>query len=419
MSRFNGLREDFRNGTIIAAIAACLLLVALALHPSTERFDNNAFREVIDAQRPVVAKHRSPLIHVQEPANAAAVPVLCHHFFRENTSPFGLVKILGALFLNLPLIDNMDVWNQTAASFEKQMAYLSEQGYVTVGLDDLVAWRFGLKTLPAKSVVITFDDGDRSVLDVAYPVLRRHGFKATLFVVTSQVGQEWDGIDGMTWEELRLLQQSGVFTIESHTSKLHYKVKTSQGRLPVFLAMSKGLYDPPGAEPWEQIVLRDLAESRRVVATHLGYEPHHLAWPYGSADSALDSLATVAGFHTVSTLEDGMNERVGDDSYRGDNTDSGHRVEYWPPAIPALDARLAAASPADSADRRFAIGILSSSLPGHPAARIPWEGFEIRRYTITARTSMRGLDDMLSPTAPPHARFCFNILQRSSKVIYC
>ena len=127
--------------------------------------------------------------------SSSGVPVLCYHYLREKTTPAGFLKILGALFFNLPLLDDMDPWTQTATAFEAQMAYLKKMGYETVDLADVVAWQRGRRELPLKPVVITFDDGDRSVVDYAYPILQKYGFRATLFIVTSAIGQKWDRVD--------------------------------------------------------------------------------------------------------------------------------------------------------------------------------------------------------------------------------
>jgi peptidoglycan/xylan/chitin deacetylase (PgdA/CDA1 family) len=300
--------KELRSGAIVAIVTACLFVLLLGSFavPGTGKRDLS--EGDFETMFPPVY-YGAPFA----PANgdgAQAIPVLCHHFLRDNTSPFEVVKILGALFLNLPLLDNMDVWTQTASAFEKQIVYLKKQGYTAVDMDDLVAWRAGLIRLPEKSVVITFDDGARSVMDLAYPILKKHGMKATLFIVTSQVGKKWEGIDVLTWQELRLLQRSGVFSIESHSHGLHRIVRSSQGYLPLSRAMSEAAYPPQGGVSWREAVLDDLTESRRLIAEHLDHDARHLAWPYGAHSAELDSLALLAGFRSMGTLQRGANTRL-------------------------------------------------------------------------------------------------------------
>lgn len=289
------------------------------------------------------------------------VPVLCYHYLRNNITPFGALKALGALCLSIPLVRDMDLWTLTRSNFERQMSILKENGYESIGLDDVVAWQRGQKELPEKSVVITFDDGDRSIYDVARPVLEKFGYKATIFVVTSRVGRRWDRVDMMTWAELRELQDSGVFTIESHSHALHYQVDTDEGRFPVFQAASWDLYHFPDEDSWQDAVFKDLAESRRLIKRHLGYESRFLAWPFGHASGPLDRIAVAAGFDGLCTLVAGKNPRT---DYPLVVMDPSSLVDGWKAPVNGR-----------SGTRRRAV--------------------EIDRYTMTARTSRETFENMI------------------------
>ena len=74
----------------------------------------------------------------------------------------------------------------------------------------------GKEPLPAKSVVITIDDGYRSTYEIAYPILRKFGFPATVFLYTDFVGAS----DAMTWAQMKEMIGSGLVTIQPH-SKSH------------------------------------------------------------------------------------------------------------------------------------------------------------------------------------------------------
>jgi len=73
---------------------------------------------------------------------------------------------------------------EDAAAFEKQMEFLSA-GYRVVGMPDLLDACLRNKPLPPKAVLITFDDAYRNFAECAWPILKRHGFPATLFVPTA------------------------------------------------------------------------------------------------------------------------------------------------------------------------------------------------------------------------------------------
>ncbi|MFQ5510208.1 MAG: polysaccharide deacetylase family protein [Candidatus Krumholzibacteriia bacterium] len=360
-------RKDLRNATYSALVTSMLLLVLLVLMAGYES------PNVDESSITPIQAHRGDETSLPYDIERDGIPVLCHHFLREKSSPFQVVKILGALFLNLPLLDDMDVWTQTIGSFEQQMRYLHEEGYRSVGLDDLIEWQEGRLKLPPKSVVITFDDGDRSVL-LAEPVLERYGFTATLFIITGRVGVEWEGLETLGWDEIRELQARGRFSIQSHSHDLHYSVKTREGRMPVLAAASGGLYAIPGAGSWRDIVFDDLRESRRVIAERLGTIPRFLAWPYGSTNSELDSIAVAAGFAGACTLVRGSNKA-------GDRFTAAPRERRTP-----------------DADPRFPATIPFYRLTGAQASpHGAWERYEVNRLTITARTSLRTFRQMLTP----------------------
>jgi len=123
-----------------------------------------------------------------------AITVLCYHRFGARPS-------------------NLTV---TPASFEAQMAYLAKNGYNVIPLARLPAFLEGRAGLPPKSVIITIDDGYRSTFDVAFPVLKRYGFHATVFLYSDFVGAP----DALTWPQMREMSQSGLVDIQPH-SKSH------------------------------------------------------------------------------------------------------------------------------------------------------------------------------------------------------
>jgi peptidoglycan/xylan/chitin deacetylase (PgdA/CDA1 family) len=241
------------------------------------------------------------------------VPVLCYHYVRDPGGPLHFARVFGYVVLSLPLLGDSQLWNVSARGFERQMEYLHARGYQTVTLDDVHEWQHGRRELPPKPVVITFDDGDVSVRDEALPVLERFGFKATLFLVTARVGTRWGEVECLDWSALRAMRQSGVFEIESHTDDLHYKVTHQGDVLPVFIAASERAYRIDGRDAWHDVVLDDLVRSRLAIQLNLGRAPSYLAWPYGFGNPALDRLAARAGFRRTCALRAGSFVAPSDD----------------------------------------------------------------------------------------------------------
>jgi peptidoglycan/xylan/chitin deacetylase (PgdA/CDA1 family) len=81
------------------------------------------------------------------------------------------------------------------ARFAEQMDALVAWGYQSITFDQWIDYRQGLvKTLPPKPLIVTFDDGYTCFADNAWPVMKQRGIRATVFLVSSQVGRTnvWD-----------------------------------------------------------------------------------------------------------------------------------------------------------------------------------------------------------------------------------
>ncbi|AYF54241.1 polysaccharide deacetylase family protein [Clostridium botulinum C] len=98
-------------------------------------------------------------------------------------------------------------------NFEKQMKYLKDNNYTTLTLDELHNFFEKNIPVPKKSVVLTFDDGYKDNYETAYPILKKYGFKATVFVITNCI----DTGEYLTSEQLKELDKNG-FDVESHTA---------------------------------------------------------------------------------------------------------------------------------------------------------------------------------------------------------
>jgi peptidoglycan/xylan/chitin deacetylase (PgdA/CDA1 family) len=177
----------------------------------------------------------------------------------------------------------------TPEALESQLRLLVERGYRGSTFADAVSEAPAPKTL-----VVTFDDAYRSVIDRALPILSKFGLPATVFTVTSFAGSEepmtWPGIDGwiggpyepelapMSWDELSELAAAG-WEIGSHT--------VTHPRLT-------SIDDAELAE--------ELTRSRDVCSERIGTECRSLAFPYGDYDDRVVAATQEAGYSTAATL---------------------------------------------------------------------------------------------------------------------
>ncbi len=247
-----------------------------------------------DPARAVVPNaDRDPALNgAQLPGEEQGVTVLCYHYFSDHGAPARALRAAGAVLLGLPLVKDVETWTTPAGQFEHQLRFLAERGYQSLSLDELLEIAEGRAPLPERAVVISFDDGDRSVHQIAWPLMRKYGFKGVLFIVDGWMdGPAPPDLEVMSWAELRELAASGDFEVQSHTHAMHYKTWHEDAYYAVAEVLD-WLEEPVALER----IAADLRESRSVLGERLGTTPRYLAWPYGSATARTDSIARAAGF---------------------------------------------------------------------------------------------------------------------------
>ncbi|MBN1354236.1 MAG: polysaccharide deacetylase family protein, partial [Candidatus Omnitrophica bacterium] len=102
--------------------------------------------------------------------------------------------------------------NVDEAVFEKQIRFLYDHKYNVIPLDEFIRRIKRKEHIPRKTVSITFDDGLRNNFTKAYPVLKKYGFPATIFVATDFIGKD----KFLTWDDMKTMQKNNI-KIGSHT----------------------------------------------------------------------------------------------------------------------------------------------------------------------------------------------------------
>lgn len=114
--------------------------------------------------------------------------------------------------------------NVTPEMFEKQMQYLKDKGYCVIGMDQLATFLNTGSKLPPKAVIITFDDGYEDNYLRAYPILKKYGFKATIFTATGLL----ENPDYLKWSQIDDMKNSGLINFSNHTWSHHPSSGTKQ-----------------------------------------------------------------------------------------------------------------------------------------------------------------------------------------------
>ena len=120
----------------------------------------------------------------------------------------------GAVGDQLPVFHLHEV---TRDWLEPRLQYLAENGYQTMTCDAIARLVIDRVRPGPRAIALTFDDAWASAYTVAYPLLKQYGMRAVLFAIPARVAEEPGSSPFVTWAQLRELQSSGVFDVQSHT----------------------------------------------------------------------------------------------------------------------------------------------------------------------------------------------------------
>jgi peptidoglycan/xylan/chitin deacetylase (PgdA/CDA1 family) len=195
------------------------------------------------------------------------VPVLCYHRF--------------AVSCDSNLCMPADV-------FERQMRYLKNNGYRVIGPEELNEFLDYRQAIPKKAVMISVDDGYRSVYNVAYPILKKYGYAATLFIYINYVGVSRRAI---TWDQLRELKRAG-FTIASHT-----------------IAHSDLSKQKPDEDDQAYMarLKKEIFQSKQIIDNKLDQNTSAFGYPFGRWNPKVVALIRQAGYKMAFTVKRGGN----------------------------------------------------------------------------------------------------------------
>ncbi|MFA5355799.1 MAG: polysaccharide deacetylase family protein [Candidatus Omnitrophota bacterium] len=178
-------------------------------------------------------------------------PILMYHSVTPDASPGNRLAV-------------------TPQTFERQMNFLKSNNYNILPLESLAELIKEGKRVPHKTVSITFDDGYKDNYEYAFPILKKYGIPATLFVIIEEVGRH----DRVSWGQVKEMQDSGIFTIGSHTI----------GPEPLINISS------------EAEIKRQIFDSKRILEKELGRQVSLFSYPEGRFNGKIRQLVIDAGY---------------------------------------------------------------------------------------------------------------------------
>lgn len=197
------------------------------------------------------------------PDGYETVPILCYHQLSSRKSSKSITV--------------------SEETFDRQMAYLKKNGYNVITLKQFLDFIEGRRRPPRKSVLITIDDGWKTARTVAYPILKKYGFTAVLFLYTDLIKTNSNPLT-LSWDDANVLKQSGVFEIECHTVTHSDLTRVSDDELQ-----------------------KELRESRRIIFAKTGVTPEALAYPDGVFNRRVIDAMKNSGYKAGFTVVRGPN----------------------------------------------------------------------------------------------------------------
>ncbi len=200
-----------------------------------------------------------------------------------------------------------DMVTVTPETFEMQMQYLSKAGYRTLNTGELLSYINGDLQLKEKAVMITFDDGWLDNYIHAYPVLKKYGIKAVIFIVTNWIHEASENISEsnphipthdeaatlirqneghrvvLNWDMVREMEESGLVEFHSHTQN-HVKCHHLS----------------------ENDLSEEVHQSKEIIEEKLGTECNCLCWPMGRYNDVAVKTAGEAGYKALFTTNHGV-----------------------------------------------------------------------------------------------------------------
>ncbi len=207
------------------------------------------------------------------------------------------VALLVLLYHHLD--EDEDHWGPYAIpprQFEYDLQYLVKNNYEAVTLEEIIDFVYHQGKLPAKPVLITFDDGYESNYVYAWPLLKKYNMKAVINIIGILSDQESAASDHnvsysyLTWDQIIEMQESGVVEFGNHTYDLHSKNRTIQG-----IRKKK----TESVKEYQQRLMEDLELTQKKLMTACGSPALCFAFPLGIQEEHALPILDELGFQVT------------------------------------------------------------------------------------------------------------------------
>lgn len=220
----------------------------------------------------------------------------------------------------------VDIMSISTETLIGHFSWLREHGYHVVSLDQILAAQAGEKPLPDQAILLTFDDGYRSIYTRVYPLLKLFNYPAIVapvgiwMEVDAENTVNYGGIELprsllLTWDQIKEMVDSGLVEVASHSHDLHKGVIANpQGNdRPAATTLrydaKRGRYETD--KDYLNRIRADLSKSIDLIKRHTGRKPRSIIWPYGKYNNQVIEIAKSLGMPITMGLREGTND-IGD-----------------------------------------------------------------------------------------------------------
>jgi peptidoglycan/xylan/chitin deacetylase (PgdA/CDA1 family) len=211
-------------------------------------------------------------------AEEGSVIVLLYHQFK----PAGVV------------IPTKFQWTMNQDVFASEMKYIHDNGYNVISMDQLIKFIKHEGTVPPRAVCITVDDGYKSAIVYAAPILKQYGYPWTFFIYPEFITVA-EGSGAASWNDLLELQKEGI-DIECH-SMTHPILKSHRQKI-------KGVWQNFTPDQYAAWLTNETAGAKAILEQHMGKKITRCAYPYGEYNTQVENAVIAAGFEAIFTVAD-------------------------------------------------------------------------------------------------------------------
>ncbi|MCL2071888.1 MAG: polysaccharide deacetylase family protein [Oscillospiraceae bacterium] len=196
------------------------------------------------------------------------------------------------------LVDNKGEHHISPGEFERDLIFLKENGYNTIGISELIAFVHENRPLPPNPVMLTFDDGYYNNYVHGFPLLLKHNSKAVISIIGDHTDiwskNFYEDLESghMTWEQIREIVDSGLVEIGNHTYSMHL---IKHGRKGCRRKDGENLLD------YQRLFGRDVNRLQVRVLEECGFSPALFAFPYHAVCEDAIHVLQILGFRAAFT----------------------------------------------------------------------------------------------------------------------